>query len=336
MLTACTRWLSSAAGRGARAWLALAIIALCYGAHARRLADLHQGGDVTVLADAWLMFVLFVFNIPLFAAAVTLARREIGWTTVALCALASFLATEASLVHVVIHDFLDDHRVYPDILRHDSPANRINSQYAALSGYLVVLTSLAGLLAVRRMRSLSRLFLLAISLGHLGVIGVSHVTLTQWSMLDTLEAARAERMRAMRTIAALPSDADFQEACRGFGVACWVVPADAPFRSGSPLLGDAVRDLRAGLSERTPTAGRSLELLPLGPLNLHVTAKQAAVAVRDGRHRVVEDTVSLTEAAAWYKIYYAVTNVAAHAVWMFGGFALLCWHRRRRQRRPGA
>jgi len=320
-----------------RAFLAV-LVAHAVSVHAARLWEALGGTDGAAAADAWIMTEQFVFLVPLFLAVAALLRRGVGLAELAVAVVAAHYANETYLFIEHVHGALDRWRVYPEAFRHGNPNGPINVQYGILTFYAAVLPLLALQCLLRRWRTLGRLFVLLVAVVALGTTYIFHRVVVEADLIRTVAEQRAERLAGMEFAARLSSDDEFRGACAVLRVDCHVLPEGA--MAAKDALGGAPEPLaRAARQAHREAAARGAagavvaRAFPVGVLSSDLRGNQFVYARRGDTVRVAVDDLSYNATVWRHKAYFTVLVVAAHAWWVFGGMALLGWHRRRLARR---
>lgn len=288
--------------------------------------------DLLRIGNAAIEIEEVLFHLPLFLGMSALIERHVGLRTLSLAVILAVFSHEIELFTGIIHDALAAIGFYALAYGETGLASEINIQYGIVTAYGLVFPAALAMALWRR--SVARWFVVLIMTATLGTTTLFHLVIVDSALLTYLEEARADTRRAMAAAIDLPRPEDFEAQCAQAGVLC----AQLPVTSGLPA------DWKASVAEPLARAAERLHwqvmgsgaerysttvIRPAGALDRDVRGQQYLYRRQGGMYRVAIDVRSYNHLPARHKIYFATLTSAAHLWWVFGGMALLAFHRRR-------
>ena len=314
-------------------WL-LALLAASLGhilaVHALYITDALRNGDLIATGEAFIYAEEFLFQVPLFLGIAALFMRQVGARALMLITIVSFLANNIDLIDYHLHNLLDHLDLYPAYFRHGVPDGPVNVQLAILLCYAIVYPLVWLSVLIPSRRTVPRSFVLLIMTATLGTTTLFHELIVNNALVTTLDQERLLNREYLARIIDVPDEASFMTLCQRAGVDCLAADIRQLPELGPPAMGKRIQDTHwAAIADDDRPVSTHVEALITGALDADLRGNQFAYH-RDGeRYRLAVDMTSYNHLPARYKIYFGALMITAHFWWVYGGFALLAFHRSR-------
>lgn len=307
-------------------WLLVGHVAALHGV---QFYQAWQGDNLLGLADRAINVEEFIFDVPMFLGLLALMFRRIDWRVLLLATLLAHLDNRTLLIDHYLHNFLQDHDVYPAMFRHGNPNQPVNIQLAILSCYAVVYALLWLTVLLPARRTMGRVFVLLIMTVTLGTTLLFHQVVVDHALGTTLAQERLATRQYLTRIIDVPEDTGFMTLCRRSGAICLTGTGDQPPVVEAPRL---VPRIAAAYRASRDVGGDPVlrvEAVQVGGLASDLRGQQFAFYGNREHWRLAVDMTSYNHLPARYKLYFAALVAVAHLWWVYGGFALLAFHQSR-------
>lgn len=312
----------------------LAVIAgHAFASHAVGIYTELQIGSIYDLGEQIIYAEEAIFRVPLVLGMLALFMRELGGRALLLATAIAYLLNSNDVFDGLLHNFLDQNDLYPLFLRRGNPEQAVNSQIPVSFAFLIVYLGLLITVLIRKRRTISRIFMLLIMSVTLGTTALFHQLLLDSALVTAIDQERMIYRHHLSAIAALPDEAAFQSLCQASATTCITRSMSSGLASSElttdPAINQAVVRAFQALSADDIRSETHTEALIVGALDRDLRGKQFVLHREDDRYRLAVDMGSYNHLPARYKVYFGTLMIFAHMWWVYGGLALLTFHRSR-------
>ncbi|MEM6901916.1 MAG: hypothetical protein AAF556_01590 [Pseudomonadota bacterium] len=288
-----------------------------------------QAGSIYDLGEEVIFAEEFIFRVPLVLGILALFMRELGARALLLATLIAMVMNNINFFDGILHRFLDQNDLYPLVLRRGDPTNAVNSQIPISFTYLFVYLALVVSVLIKARRTISRIFLLLIMTATLGTTTLFHQLLVDGALVIAIDQERMINRQHLTAIVTVPDEATFQRLCSASATTCATGGVNGPPPAAHPALNQAIIQSFERLKSGSIASNTHTEALRVGALDLDLRGMQFALHREGERYRLAVDMGSYNHLPARYKVYFGTLMIFAHMWWVYGGLALLSFHRSR-------
>lgn len=312
-------------------WLLMLLAAItghAFAVHGVGLYGALHAGSIYDLGVEVIYAEEFIFRVPLVLGFLALFARDLGLRMLLLATAIAFGLNSLDFFDGILHRFLDQNDLYPLSLRRGDPSQAVNSQIPISFAYLIVYLGLVVSALIKARRSISRIFLLLIMTATLGTTTLFHQLLLDGALVTAIDQERMIHRQHLSAIATVPDEGTFERLCAVSATNCVVGDMTGPPPANAdPAINQAIVQAFGRLQSGQSETATHAEAQIVGALDLDLRGKQFVLHREGERYRLAVDMGSYNHLPARYKVYFGTLMIFAHLWWVYGGIALLSFHR---------